>query len=260
MNRFALFRSLFITLLALTLTMLYIGCASSQQAASEDEMVTDTGTKTQADTTAVATEQSAVTTQPAAQPEGPTNEQLRSELDSLKTENVQLQAKVSSSEQANRDLTTKVSDLEAANMAMKSQAETKKPAGKHHAVKAGKSSSDEIQAYEAAIAKFKSKNYTEAVGEFQTLLNTGIKEDYADNCHYWIGLSSYQMKDYKTAIEHFNQVFSYRFSEKKDDAQIMIAQCYEKLGEREKAMAEYKKLVEMYPTSEYVKRAQSKLR
>lgn len=276
MNRFTTFRSLFIAMLMMLFSLLYIGCGGSEEAMSEDEMVTDTGenveetpTEQQAPTAeeqAAPAEEQPVTTQDSVQEQqtAPSSEQLQAELDSLKTENVQLQGKVSTTEQNNQELMAKISDLEAANMAMQKKMTEQKPrstpAAVHHSSQPGKSSPEEIREYKGAVAAFNAKKYADAVSEFQTLLNSGIKDDFADNCQYWIGLSNYQMKEYSTALAHFQQVMNYRFSEKKDDAQLMIARTYERLGNREKAVTEYKRLVDMYPTSEYVAKAKSKLK
>lgn len=201
-----------------------------------------------------------VTEQAAQTTEGPTPEQLQADLDALKTENIQLKEQLAASEQMNRDLNAKVSDLEAANIALKNSGPSRPAHASARPAMAGKSSPEEIQAYENAVGKFNGKSYRDVVTEMQGLLNAGIKEDYADNCHYWTGLSYYQLKEYTTAIEHLNQVLNYRFSEKKDDAQIIIAQAYERLGDKEKALTEYKKLIDMYPTSEYVGRARARIR
>lgn len=259
-------RTLLTALCLFTFSLLYVGCGGSDEAMVEDEMVTDTGVTEEQPTEEQPAEEQPkeVTEQPSAPTEGPTREQLQQDLDNLKTENIQLKEQLAAAEQSNRGMMAKVSDLEAANIAMKQQAEQMrsqpKPSMDQRPAIAVKSSSEEIRAYETAVSQFNRKDYTGAINEFQTLLNSGAKDDYADNCHYWIGESYFQIKDYRTAIEHFRQVMNYRFSEKRDDAQLMIAQCYERSGERDKAMAEYKKLVEMYPTSEYVKRARAKLR
>jgi len=124
----------------------------------------------------------------------------------------------------------------------------------------GASSSDQIEHYEGSVALAKERKFKEAIAEFQSLLDAGIKSDYADNCHYWIGLCYFGMHEYKTAISHFQDVFKFKISEKKDDSQFMIAQCYERMGNKEQAQVEYRKFVELYPNSEYLKRVQAKLK
>ncbi len=242
----------------------YIGCGGSEEAVVEDEMVTDTGVteETPQEETPAQTEtpvEQPAQEQPVEQ-EGPTKEQLQSELDALKSENMQLKDENSTLQQTNKDLSTKVSDLEAANAALASAPKRHEPATiEKRPAMAGRSSSEEIQAYENAVGKAKNRNYHDAMGDMQALLNGGIKDDFADNCHYWLGECSYQLKEYSQAIQHFEMVQGYKYSEKKDDAQLMIAQSYERLGDKSKARAEYQKLVDMYPTSEYVKRAKTKL-
>ncbi|MHB1050072.1 MAG: tetratricopeptide repeat protein [Bacteroidota bacterium] len=286
MNRSTYVHPFLVILSMFAFSLFYVGCGGSEEAMSEDEMVTDIGyydegaeeevpaegMDEQTDTTEQFAEEpvqetpqqetAQQETAPVEQPEGPSHDQLQADLDAMKTENIQLKDQLSASEQANRDLMAKVSDLEAANLALQKQI-TETPV----AVKAtpspvtpGKSTPEEINAYKSSVSKFNAKSYADAINELQTLLNSGIKDDYADNCHYWIGLSYFQTKEYDSAIKHFQQVMNYRFSEKKDDSQIMIARTYERMGNKEQALTEYQKLVDMYPTSEWVGRARARLR
>jgi TolA-binding protein len=243
----------------------YIGCGGSEEAVSEDEMVTDTGIAAETpqeqpkqDTTNQIVQEQPVKEQPVQ--EGPTKEQLQADLDAIKSENMQLKDENSSLHQSNKEFSTKISDLEAANAALASAPKKSEPVKvqKRHAI-AGKSSAEEIRAYESAVSTAKGRKFQDAIGELQTLLNSGIKDDYADNCQYWIGECNFQLKNYTQAVQHFELVLGYKFSEKRDDAQIMIAQSYERLGDKQKARAEYQKLLDLYPTSEYVKRAKAKL-
>ncbi len=263
--------SLRVFILISLLSIGYIGCGGSEEAMSEDEMVTDTGIAEetpQEQATQDSTNQSAQeqpineqSTQEQPMQEGPTKEQLQADLDAIKSENVQLKEENSSLHQSNKEFGTKISDLEAANAALASSPKRSEPIKIQKRVSiAGKSSSEEIRAYESAINTAKSRNYRNAMEELQTLLNAGIKDDYADNCHYWMGECNFQLKNYSQAIQHFQLVQGYKFSEKRDDAQLMIAQSYDRLGDKQKAKTEYQKLLDMYPTSEYAKRARAKLK
>jgi len=266
---------------AIILSLLLIGCGGSEETVAEDEFLTDTGSSYEPlpeetpleeeqpaddsmaqDGTAQEQPMDQQEVMPPIQQEGPSTDQLQSELDAIKTENMQLKEENMMLQESNKNLTTKVSDLEAANAAL--AAAKKKPEPVVTPTRttpvAGKSSPQQVQQYEQAIAKTRSRNYRDAMSQLQTLLNAGIKEDYADNCHYWLGECSFQLRDYSQAIQHFQHVQAYKFSEKKDDAQMMIARSYEFLGDRAKARTEYQKLVDLYPTSEYVKRARTKLR
>lgn len=254
-----------------------IGCGGSEEAISEDEMVTDLGIEeestgeesTEEPTESVQQEEPVEqpVEQPAEQPvqnEGPSTDQLQTEIDVIKSENMNLKDENSSLQMTNKELAKKISDLEAANAALAASPINTQPARTATRIDSrpapGKSSQEQIRAYESAVSIVRSKNYQGAISELENLLNTGIKDDFADNCHYWIGESKFQMRDFSSAIQHFQQVQNYRYSEKRDDAQLMIAQSYERLGDRQKAREEYQKLVDMYPTSEYVKRARAKVR
>jgi len=56
----------------------------------------------------------------------------------------------------------------------------------------------------------------------------------------------------------FQESLKQKNSEKKADAQFMIAQTYEHLGSKAKAKAAYEKVVKNYPMSKNVKRAKAR--
>ena len=124
----------------------------------------------------------------------------------------------------------------------------------------GKTSFASVKKYEATVSLVKSGNREAAIEQFNFLLSSEVAQDYADNCNYWIGEAKFGLKDYKGAIEYFKKVFQFKISEKKDDAQFMIARSYEKLGNAKQANLEFKKLVEMYPLSELVPSAQKRIK
>ncbi len=260
---------------AFLLSLFTLGCGGSEETVAEDEFLTDTGVMDEPLPGEVpyqeeipAQEQqsgddsvNAMPVEPAPVPEGPSAAELQSELDAIKSENMQLKEKNSTLQQTNKTLTNKVSDLEAANAALAKANKKPEPAPMpSRSTVAGASSPEMVRAYEGAVNKTRNKNYREAMSQFQALLNSGVKDDLADNCHYWLGECNFHLKEYSQAIQQFQLVQGFKYSEKKDDAQVMIARSYEMLGDRSKARSEYQKLVDMYPTSEYVKRARAKLR
>lgn len=225
-------------LAACVLGMMAAGCASSNETQGEQMPARDTV---------------------AVQQTGPSREELQQELDALKTANIQMREKLAQAEKTNRDLLSKASDLEASitarEQAARAAAEAK--AAPKHSYEGITSAADK-RVYQSAVRLVKKNHFKEAITKFESLLNTTIKEDFAPNCRHWLGLAHFGLKDYKAALEQFNQVFAFKYSTKKDDAQFMIAQCYEKMGDRKQAKDEYQKLVTTYPTSEFVKRAQNK--
>lgn len=246
-----------------------VGCGGSSETTeatgeTDSAAVYPDGTIIAADTTQLAAPD---TTAVAPAPPPTQEEILQQQIEEIKTENIQLNQKFYAADQKNKELMAKVSDLEAAQItaqekAMKQESAfssaTRSPSMKR--APAGTSTDEDIQHYEGAVGLARERKFTEAIDEFKALLDAGIKADYADNCHYWIGLCYFGLRDYKTAIDHFKDVDKFKVTEKKDDSQFMIAQSYERMGNRQQSQAEYRKFVEMYPNSEYLKRAQAKVR
>jgi len=105
--------------------------------------------------------------------------------------------------------------------------------------------------YQKARSLFESFNYQEAIATFEDLLSQYPNHPLADNCQYWIGECYYGLKQYQKAILEFQKVFAYSQADKHDDAQLMIGLSYIKLGERDRANAEFKTFLNTYAGSEY---------
>jgi len=169
----------------------------------------------------------------------PSKEKLK--IDSLETENVNLQQKLIKLEQDNSTLGSRLSDAEA-----KLKAEMEKAA-------APPPPPPVTATYEGAHKAFEEKKYDDAIQMFQALLDGGIAEDMADNCHYWIGESNFGKKAFAEAVKHFEMVTQYKVSEKKGDAYFMLGRCYEAMGDKAKAKEMYEKVVKDYPTNNNAK-------
>ena len=59
------------------------------------------------------------------------------------------------------------------------------------------------------------------------------------------------MKQYQEAIIEFQKVFAYVQNDKYDDAQLMIAQSYSRLGQKDRARSEFENFLNNYNSSEY---------
>ena len=187
------------------------------------------------------------------QMESPPNmvDSLHASIDSLITENVQCKSQVSRLEQENRNLVAQRAELETKFAEERERAKTPPPTS-------GGISNAQME-YENGLNMQRQRNYQEAVSIFMGLLNTGAPEGLESNCHYWIGEGYYGMKQYKDALTHLEQVLGYTRSTKKDDAQLMIANCYSRMRDKERAMQEYQKLIDQYPASPFVQRAKDAL-
>ena len=113
--------------------------------------------------------------------------------------------------------------------------------------------------YDTALNMYKQRQYQQAIGLFQDLLTVSPQNTLTDNCQYWIGECYYGLSEYEKAAMEFNKVFMYSESNKLDDAQLKLGLCYVNMGDNVQARTEFQKLVNEYPDSEYVPRAQSYL-
>ena len=193
-------------------------------------------------------------TEEQAQPTEPSELDItKQRLDVCTKENAQLKQQATRLEQDARNLTAKAAELETRLAEEREKVKLPPPPPPKPVIK------DADTEYQSALTLFKQKNYKEAADKLQTILDAGVKKDLEDNCYYWLGESYFGMKDYNTAISNFEKIFGYKISEKKDDAAIMIANSYWAMGNKKEAEKEYKKFLEKYPASPYVKRAQERL-
>ena len=119
---------------------------------------------------------------------------------------------------------------------------------------------DVDDAYAKARDLHKGRRFDEAVAGFTEILERAPDSDLADNARYWIGEARYLQRRFRPALAEFTKVLAYPYTEKADDAQLMIARSYLALGESDQAMAAFRKLLENYPGSEYLDEAREELR
>ncbi len=112
------------------------------------------------------------------------------------------------------------------------------------------------QTYQEGLDLFHARNYKQATSVFESLLASDANNNLSDNAQYWIGECSYAMGQYKKAIIDFEKVFTFPKSNKNDAAQFKLGLCYMRLGDTQKAKEEFQRLLDVYPKSEYTKRAQ----
>jgi len=121
--------------------------------------------------------------------------------------------------------------------------------------------------YNSAYATYQKGNYRDAIKKFQAVIDNYPTSVWVENSLYWIGVAYIDLGDYRTAIDYFDRVLKNPYYDKKDpdyhkkdDAQLSIANCYLWLRDYGKALLHYRKLIELYPQSEYVDRAQEKIK
>ncbi len=194
--------------------------------------------------------------------------QYEKQIEDLRTENTNLKQKIVKLEQDNRTLNTMMAESESKIQAERWRADSLQQAMTTMPVAVAAPITEEaapvvespmnISSYEEALQAFNAKRYDEAISALEGMLSQGVSKDLEDNCNYWIGESRYAKKQYQDAISAFEAVMSFASSEKKGDAQFMMAQSFERLGNKAKAKEGYEKVVKDYPMSKVVKKAKER--
>jgi tol-pal system protein YbgF len=273
LNHFAGLRPLkrYGVIAALVGAFFLMGCGGSEEATQEDQgmepaVQQDKPAMDQALTSFVGEKEPEKKPEPAqtepAKPEPvvtPQPSDADKQIEELRTENTTLKQKLVKLEQDAQMMNARLTEYESKLAAEKERADKAEEAlkGKVPVVEepakpmAGGS-------YDDALMAFKAKKYDDASKMFQGLLDAGVSKDLADNCTYWIGESKFAKRKYKDAMANFEAVMQFKVSEKKADAQYMIAQCLERTGNKVEAKAAYEKVVKDYPMSSLVKKAKAR--
>ena len=122
-----------------------------------------------------------------------------------------------------------------------------------------KDTMDVEHCYDMALQLFRQEKYQKALPRFKKLLNKFPDHELTGNFIYWIGESYFGMQNYQKALEYFDQVERYNDSPKKDDALLMAGRSLAKMGKTDKAKLKFNELIDVYPDSEYIKRARQYL-
>lgn len=93
-----------------------------------------------------------------------------------------------------------------------------------------------IEYIDKSISTFERGNYKKALSRFETILET-----YSDdvNANFYAGICLFNLQEYNSAIDHFSNCLEGKFSNFDEEAQWMIAECYEKSGAKSKAKELY---------------------
>lgn len=115
--------------------------------------------------------------------------------------------------------------------------------------------------YDYAYSLFRNGAYDQAIAQFQSLIKTYPKSQYADNSQYWTGEALLKMGNRADALRAFDQVvYAYPKSAKVPDALLKLGMTLANSGNKSKAKEYYDYLISAYPgtpsgTAAVVKRA-----
>jgi tol-pal system protein YbgF len=190
--------------------------------------------------------------------------QYEKQIEDLRTENTGLKQKNVKLEQENRGINSRLSELEAKYTVEKLRADKAEELAKNTVAPASKVVVEENPApvsestYDNALKAFNSRKYDVATKGFKAIVEGGSDADLTSRAKYWLGETYFAQKKYNEALPMFQESLSLKNSEKKADAQFMIGQTYERLGNKAKAKAAYEKVVKNYPMSKNVRRAKER--
>lgn len=119
--------------------------------------------------------------------------------------------------------------------------------------------SSEYDHYQTALRTFDKRSYNKTLELLHQILKQFPMGEYSDKAQYWIAECYYAKADYANAVASFNKVFNYKKTSKADDAQLKLALSYLRMGKISMAADEFKRLINRYPSSEYVPRAEKYL-
>jgi len=114
--------------------------------------------------------------------------------------------------------------------------------------------------YDDGLRRFYARDYQGAIEVFEKLLTAYPGFKLASNCQYWVGESFYGLGAYEDAAQAFSKVLRYPKSPKIDDALLMLGQCYLRLDQTDNARQFLSRLIDEFPDSEYVPKANSLLK
>jgi len=111
---------------------------------------------------------------------------------------------------------------------------------------------EERAAYRKGLTKFHQEYYYQAIDEFNTIVYRGTDLTLQANAQYWVGRCYYEKGLYDEAIRALEQVQRYPFSDKLDDALVMIGLAFKNKDRLPEAKLAFRELVSRHPGSEYL--------
>ncbi len=108
----------------------------------------------------------------------------------------------------------------------------------------------EQKAYDAAVAQFKSANYSGAAQSLSAFLQRYPESAYLSQAYFWLGSSHFALQDCTNAIPAYQTVATrFAASQKAPDALLNIASCQLDLKDKAAARETLGTLVKKYPAS-----------
>jgi tol-pal system protein YbgF len=119
---------------------------------------------------------------------------------------------------------------------------------------------NEIELYDSALAAFRGERYEQAMEGFREFLGTYPESDRADNAQFWIGECFMSLKQYEQAILAYQKVIkNYPQGNKVANAMLRQAIAFLELKDKTSAKLLMKRIITTYPNSSEADIAEKKL-
>ncbi len=124
-----------------------------------------------------------------------------------------------------------------------------------------KTKSKELELYDNSLTSFKEEDFQQAMDGFQQFLREYPKSDRADNAQFWIGECFMAQKEYEKAILAYQEVIkNYPKGNKVPVAMLRQAIAFMEIKEETSYKLLLKKIIKKYPDSDEAKIAKAKLK
>jgi TolA-binding protein len=120
--------------------------------------------------------------------------------------------------------------------------------------------SPEYAMYQKGLKLYNARNFDQAIIAFSELMHEFPSGKYGDDANFWIAESYYALANYSSVVSFYQKVIEAPNSSKADDALYKTSLAYLKMGQQALAKDALKRLVERYPGSDYVQRAEKQLK
>jgi TolA-binding protein len=115
--------------------------------------------------------------------------------------------------------------------------------------------------YEQGWAQQSQDKLDEAIKLYETVIAKATNQEVAARAQYMIGEIQFQKKDHKEAIKSFYRVVAgYGYPRWQADAMYEAARCFEVLKMKDKAIEQYRELVEKHPQSDKAAMAKERIK
>ena len=114
-------------------------------------------------------------------------------------------------------------------------------------------------AYQEALTSLRAKRFQDAIELFEQLTREFPTHALVSYCYYWSGEAYFGAGNHQAALEAFTKVLQYSMSLKRDNALLLMGECYVQLNRREDARETFNRLIKEHPSSEFVSKAEEHL-